>query len=1065
MKELETTTTSSTTTKEINNNDDMRQGSAAAEMLQSTRSALMYSSAKTETFEDMYDYECDNSSTSTGFDDHDHDSELQDDEEEEEEEEEEQQGGREVDRQFHLHQHHSYHLRMQHLYSDDEKEGEDKERRDEVEEAAVAGNRHTGKTLDHAHHHRALEHSHGDDPAEEEGCSSAPASPNPDVEDVHDGDDIHQGRDGFSTPPPPRSQSQQQQDTRHSNGIDTSNTQQTATTAPSITATPPGLNPKSPSRLSIPRSIHFRANTPTDRSHTGSPLGRLQVHTVNRLEVENSFLLNQNNSLTRDIHHCRQTVQALKQILAQREDTIGRMKQEVHQAHLKIKFMDSLLSGRSSLPGQQQQHQQQQRSYQVQQHGPRYRPQQQQEQLKGLEGDWKERHRLDDDYDDDVEAREKEEGERGAEGLERSSSLLDMYVAQDEPSFNWLLKGWDEGEMAAAEGSNRDSAGEDEEEDDDEEEDSDIPRQVRSIFSGVNDDEQYNSDEYTDEDDEEYDDEEDEDEDEDEDEGEDEDGGSLERGRVDRPRSGDFQGSGIYHHNQQQPMSGSNGSGESLCSLSLSMSLSNNSTCILAQESNDDHDDNDADADEDACNTNAMNIVNGDGCVIISGDRPPSPVSLPSPALSESSMSLESQSEGSNVSVTSLSCSSLTSTSTSTSNISADEKDGPPQQHRQQGSIEITSSSTSLNGECGIDQQVLQLPAVVPYSSFRDSGHFPTQVFTMNYEEQHLIVVDETDLAELETQLAFRPFSPTTTASLLVHNDDSAPMIPSPSFTSSSSPPPANKKGLSIETGNGLTSAATALIQAKDTSHHAPLCQPNGNHPCLGSSPPMAAPLALISRVHIEINASSTTLVSVSTLSPTTTTTTMTGGNSIGQEKSTEALLSAKETVATAGIETFGQVDKAAVADGVVTKECDDADNTRSIPSTPTTPTTTSWGPSSLFKGLLPSRRKSKSRSFKSKDKSTNETDGRLSPGASEVLITRKEDDGVVVLKEKEQSVAWTMLKKNQSCAAIEPLPAATVVEREVLTSAPIVSGPAAVTSSTLFSRVFGGGRSNRTKT
>ncbi|KAG9073325.1 hypothetical protein KI688_001117 [Linnemannia hyalina] len=1006
---------------------------------------------------------------------------IDDDEEEEEEEEEEQQGGREVDRRFHLHQHHPYHLRMQHFYSEDEEEGKDKERRDEVEEAAVAGSRQTGNTLDHAHHHRALEHSHGGDPPEEEGvqattttitpppatvtssshseCSSAPASPSPAVEDVYDGDDIHQGRDDLSTPPPPplRLQPQQQQYIRHSNGIDTSHTQQTTTTAPSITATPPELNPKSPSRLSIPRSIHFRANTPSDRSGTSSPLGRLQVHTVNRLEVENSFLLNQNNSLTRDIHHCRQTVQALKQILAQREDTIGRMKQEVHQAHLKIKFMDSLLSGRSSLPGQQQQ-----RSYQVQplqQHGPRYQPQQQQQQqqepLKGLEGDWKERHRLDDDYDDDVEAREKEEGERGVEGLERSSSLLDMYAAQDEPPFNWLLKGWDEGETAAAEASNRDSAGDDEEEDD-EEEDRVIPRQVRSIFSGMNDDEQYNSDEYTDEDYEEYDDDEDEDEDDDEDEG------GLERGRVDRPRSGDFQGSGIYHHhNQQQPLSGSNGSGES-----LSMSLGNNSTCILAQESNDDHDDDDGDDDdEDACDTNAMSIVNGDGCVIISGDRPPSPVSLPSPALSESSMSLESQSEGSNVSVTSLSCSSLTSASTSTSNISADEKDGPPQQHRQQGSMEITPSSTILNSGCGIDQQVLQLPTVVPYSSFRDSGHFPTQVFTMDFEEQHLIVVDETDLAELEAQSAFRPFSPTTTASLLVHNDDSAPMIPSPSFPSSSSPPPANKKGLSIETGNGLTSAATALIQAKDTSHHAPLCQPNGNHPCLGTSPPMAAPLALISRVHIEINASSTTLVSVSTPSPTTTTTTITGGNSIGQGKSTEALLSSKEIITSAGIETPGQVDKEAVADGAVTKECDDADNNSSIPSTPTTPTTTSWGPSSLFKGLLPSRRKSKSRSSKSKDKSTNETDGRLSPGASEVLITRKEDDGMIVLKEKEQSVAWTMLKKKQSCAAIEPLPAATVVEREVLTPAPIVSGPAAVASSTLFSRVFGGGRSNRTKT
>lgn len=734
------------------------------------------------------------------------------------------------------------------------------------------------------------------------------------------------------------------------------------------------------------------------------------------------------------------------------------MRQEVHQAHLKIKFMDSLLSGRPSLPGQQQHYQQQQRSYQMQ--PPRFQPPQQQEQLKGLEGDWKERHRQDDDYDDDVKAKEKEEEEeRGAEGLERSSSLLDMYDAQDEPPFNWLLKGWNEGEMAAAEGSDRDSVGEDEEEDDDEE-DSDIPRQVRSIFSGVNDDEQYNSDEYTDEDDEDYDDDEDEDEEE------------LERERVDRPRSGDFQSSGIYnHHNQQRPLLGSsNNSGEASCALSLSMPLGNNSTCILAKESNGAyHDDDDAD-DEDACDTNAMNIVNGVGCVFITGDRPPSPVSLPSPALSESSMSLESQSEGLNGSVTSLSCSSLTSTSTSTSNISADEKDGSTQQQPQEGSIEITSSSTSLSSGCGMDQQGLQLPTVVAYSAFRDSGHFPTQVFTMNYDEQHLIVVDETDMQELENLTAFRPFSSTITTSLLIYNNDSAPMIASPPSASSPSPPPANKKGLSIEIGNGHTTATTALIQAKDTSHLVPLCQPNGNHPCLGTSPPLAAPLALISRVHIEINASSTTLDSASTPSPTTTTTTMTGGGSIGHGKSTEELCSAKEIAVTAGIETSSQVDKAEVTGIVDTKECDDACNNSLTPSTPTTPTTMSWGPSSLFKAWLPSKRKNKSRASKYREKSTNETDGRVSLEASEELITRKEEDyGVVVLKEKERSVAWAMLK-NQSCPAIESPPAAAVVEREVLTSAPIVSEPAAApaavaSSSTLFSRVFGGGRSNRTKT
>lgn len=1077
MKELDTATAATTaTTTAQESNSDRRQGAAAA-ILQSTRSSLIYSAAKAETFDDMYDYECDNSSTSTGFDEHDDELDV----DEEEDDEEEGQERREVDRRFHLQQHrnNNFRLRVQHHYSDEDEDDEG----DEVEEASAG--RGTTITMDHAHHHRALEHSRGDHPAEEEevqaaatiltntsaadncvnaiddmlsslssslshsDCSSAPESPNPDT------DGIHQSRDDYSTPPPPPRPQSGQQHTQHGNATDTSSTQQTTTITTSPTSTtPPELNPKSPSRLSIPRSILFRANTPTDRSlGAGPPLGRLQIHTVNRLEVENSFLLSQNNSITRDIHHCRQTVQALKQILAQREDTIGRMRQEAHQAHLKIKFMESLLSNqRSSHPGQQQ------RSHQLQpqqQHGPRYQPQQQQDMR--LEDDWKERHRQDDSGDE-----EEKEGGRGVEGeerMERSTSLLDMYAAaQDEPPFNWLLKGWDEGEMTAAEAedneSDRGSAGdnEEEEEEDEDEELRDIPRQVRSIFSGRNDDEQYNSDEYTDvDDDEDYDDHDDE-------------------GSEHRPRSGDFQGAGIYHHynSQHLPLSGSSNVGGESCGPLLSMSLGNNSTCILTQESNSDHDDNDDDdGDEDACNTDNVAVVNGDGCIFISGDRQPSPVPIPSPDLSESSMSLELQSEeASNGSVTSLSCSSISSTSISTSNTAADEKDEPPPpppQQLQQVTTELIPNSTSLQG--------LQLPAVVAYSSFRDSGHFPTQVFTMEYEEQHLIVVDDTDMQNLphaqEFQLAVRPFSPTTTASLLVHNNDSEDPMISNSVSSSA----VSKKGLSINTGNGLTTAATALIQAKDTSHHVPLCQPNGSHPCLGTSPPMAAPLALISRVHIEANASSTTLVSASTPSPTITTKTTATGGIIAHGRSTlnnsNGTPSTKEITTIITIETPSQVDREVATTEDVARESSSGegdDITQSDSpgsSTPSTPTTTSWGPSSFFKGWLPSKRKNKTRSTKSKHKADTGEDGRLSPEGG--MITGKEDDVVVVETAKEQSVAWTMLK-NQSSPAIEPLSAVEKAASPPPTPTPIASGPAFTSSSTLLSRVFSG-RSNRNKT
>ncbi|KAI7822063.1 hypothetical protein BC939DRAFT_388121, partial [Gamsiella multidivaricata] len=68
------------------------------------------------------------------------------------------------------------------------------------------------------------------------------------------------------------------------------------------------------------------------------------THTLSRLEVENAFLQNQNDSLNRDIQHCRQTVHALKRILAQKEDVIQRMQEEYRQAYMKTKFMESVLA-------------------------------------------------------------------------------------------------------------------------------------------------------------------------------------------------------------------------------------------------------------------------------------------------------------------------------------------------------------------------------------------------------------------------------------------------------------------------------------------------------------------------------------------------------------------------------------------------------------------------------------------------------------------------------------------------------------------------------------------------
>ncbi|KAF9963280.1 hypothetical protein BGZ70_007518 [Mortierella alpina] len=99
------------------------------------------------------------------------------------------------------------------------------------------------------------------------------------------------------------------------------------------------------SRLPIFRSTSSRTSS---FASSASPPQESQAHALNCLEVENAYLLNQNQLLSKDMHHCRETVQALKQILAQREDTIHRMKEEYDRACMKTRFMESLLAEHSA---------------------------------------------------------------------------------------------------------------------------------------------------------------------------------------------------------------------------------------------------------------------------------------------------------------------------------------------------------------------------------------------------------------------------------------------------------------------------------------------------------------------------------------------------------------------------------------------------------------------------------------------------------------------------------------------------------------------------------------------
>ncbi|KAG0034701.1 hypothetical protein BGZ82_005639 [Podila clonocystis] len=73
-------------------------------------------------------------------------------------------------------------------------------------------------------------------------------------------------------------------------------------------------------------------------------VGYSPQHALNRLEVENAYLISQNTSINRDIQHCRNTIMALKQIVAQKEEIIEQMRHEHRQACLKAKFMESVLA-------------------------------------------------------------------------------------------------------------------------------------------------------------------------------------------------------------------------------------------------------------------------------------------------------------------------------------------------------------------------------------------------------------------------------------------------------------------------------------------------------------------------------------------------------------------------------------------------------------------------------------------------------------------------------------------------------------------------------------------------
>lgn len=64
---------------------------------------------------------------------------------------------------------------------------------------------------------------------------------------------------------------------------------------------------------------------------------------LHRLRLDNSFLLTQNQSLTREIQHSRFTIQALKNIVQHKEDQTTQLQTDLNCAHWRIQVLETML--------------------------------------------------------------------------------------------------------------------------------------------------------------------------------------------------------------------------------------------------------------------------------------------------------------------------------------------------------------------------------------------------------------------------------------------------------------------------------------------------------------------------------------------------------------------------------------------------------------------------------------------------------------------------------------------------------------------------------------------------
>src|SRR5437016_7049641 len=94
-----------------------------------------------------------------------------------------------------------------------------------------------------------------------------------------------------------------------------------------------------PSRLGRPLSNPYKRNI------------KRNGPSVDRIKMENAFLKNQNNKLDQELEQCRLTIQALKNIVTQKDIALQNSQSENQKAILQIRVLETLILSKHSKDG------------------------------------------------------------------------------------------------------------------------------------------------------------------------------------------------------------------------------------------------------------------------------------------------------------------------------------------------------------------------------------------------------------------------------------------------------------------------------------------------------------------------------------------------------------------------------------------------------------------------------------------------------------------------------------------------------------------------------------------